>query len=83
MNVVTVALYCPGFVVRLAIASHRPNDLNRHRTAALSAIESDEPTLTAVVAVYIKVALVNHTESGITLLLFENAILQKIISAIY
>ena len=61
---------------------HPPNDVNRQRTAALGAIEGDEPSLTASVACQIKVALVNYTKSGVTFLLFEKAILQKIISCI-
>ena len=77
VNVVTVAFYCSGFVGLLVTALHPPNDINRQWTAALSAIEADEPSLTAVVAVEIKVALVNNTESGITFPLVENTILQN------
>ena len=77
MNVVTVAFYCSGFVGVLVIDWHPPNDINRQWTAALSAIEGDEPSLAAAVAVEIKVALVNNTESGITFPLVENTILQN------
>ena len=83
VNVVTVAFYWPRSVVRLRIASHPPNDFNRQWIAALGAIEGDEPSLTAASAVQIKVALVNHTESSIIFLLFENAILQNIINFIF
>ena len=76
VNVVTVAFYCSGFVGVLVIDWHPPNDINRQWTAALSAIEGDEPSLAAAVAVEIKVALVNNTESGITFPLVENTILQ-------
>ncbi len=75
MNVVTVTFYCSGFVGDLIIGVHIPNDVNRQRTAALSAIEADEPTLTAAAADQIKSALVNNTKSGIIFLLVENAIL--------
>ena len=77
VNVVTVAFYCSGFVGVMVRACHPPNDLNRQWTAALSAIEGDEPSLAAVVAAEIKVALVNNTESGITFPLVENTILQN------
>ena len=77
VNVVTVAFYCSEFVGVLVSFCHPPNDLNRQWTAALSAIEGDEPSLTAVVASEIKVALVNNTESGITFPLVENTILQN------
>ena len=48
MNVVTVAFYCSGFVGVLVTAWDPPDDINRQRTAALGAIEGDEPLLTTV-----------------------------------
>ena len=77
VNVVTIAFYCSGFVGFVVIVCHPPNDINRQWTAALSAIEGDEPSLAAPVAQEIKVALVNNTESGITFPLVENTILQN------
>ena len=77
VNVVAVAFYCSGLVIRLAAASHPPNDVNGHWTAALGAVEADEPSLAAVAAIQIKVSLVNHTENSTIFLLVENAILQK------
>ena len=77
MNVVTVAFYCSRFVAGLTIACHPPNDVNRQWTAALGAIEGDEPSLTTVVAVQVKVSLINNTESDVIFLLVENAILQS------
>ena len=50
VNVVTVAFYCSRFVGVLTTAWDPPNDINRQWTAALGAIEGDEPSLTAVVA---------------------------------
>ena len=77
MNVVTVAFYCSWFVVAITSAWYPPNDINGQWTTALSAIEGDEPSLAAAVAVQIKVALVNNTESGITFPLVEDTILQN------
>ncbi len=77
MNVLTVAFYCPWSVGAIAFVCQPPSDVNGQWTAALGAIEGDEPSFAAAAAVNIEVALVNHTESGITFLLFENAILQK------
>jgi len=58
---VVVAFYCSRSVAVVATALHPPNDINGQWTAALGAIEGDEPT---VVAVQIKVSLINNTESG-------------------
>ena len=77
MNVVTVAFYCSRSVVVLATACHPPNDINGKRTAALGAIESDEPSLATVVADQMNVSLINNTESGVIFLLVENTILQN------
>ena len=77
MNVVTVAFYCSRFVASLTIACNPPNDINRQWTAALSAIEGDEPSLAAAVAVQVKVSLINNTESGVIFPLVENTILQN------
>ena len=51
VNVVTVAFYCSRFVALLATAYHQPRDINRQWTAALGAIEGDEPSLATAVAV--------------------------------
>ena len=80
MNVVTVAFYCSWFVGVLTSEWRIPNDINGQWTTALGAIEGDEPSLAAVVAMQIKVALVNNTESGITFPLVENTILQNTIA---
>ena len=61
----------------LASACHPPNDINRQWTAALGAIEGDEPTLTTVVAVEEKIALINNTEGGVIFPLVKNTILQN------
>jgi len=59
-------------------ACHPPSDINGQWTAALRAIEGDEPSLAAgVAATQIKGALVNNTESGITFRLVEITILQN------
>jgi len=54
-------------VAGVATALHPPNDINGQWTAALGAIEGDEPSLTTVVAVQIKVSLINNTESRVPL----------------
>ena len=77
MNVVTVAFYCSRFVAVLATVCQIPNDINRKRTAALGAIEGDEPSLTTQAAVEVKVSLINSTESGVIFPLVKNTILQN------
>ena len=57
--------------------------INRQWTAALGAIEGNEPPLTAVVAINMNVSLVNYTESSSIFLFVENAVLQEIINSIY
>jgi len=64
-------------VFLVATACHPPNDIDGQRTAALGAIEGDEPSLTTVVAVQIKVSLINNTESSVIFPLVENTILQN------
>ena len=54
-----------------------PNDINREWTAALGAIEGDEPSLTTAVAVQVNVALINDTECAIIFPLVKNTILQN------
>ena len=56
---------------------HPPNDINRQWTAALGAIEGDEPSLTTAVAVQVNVALINDTECAIIFPLVKNTILQN------
>jgi len=77
VNVATVAFDCSWSVGVMINAWRIPNDINRQWTTALGAIEGDEPSLAAVVAMQIKVALVNNTESGITFPLVENTIPDK------
>ena len=62
MDVVTVALYRSGSVAVLVNLSDPPHCVNRQWTAALGAIESNEPSPTAGVTPHIKVALVNNTK---------------------
>ena len=77
MNVVTVAFYCSRFVGVLTTACDPPNDINRQWTAALGAIEGNEPSLTTAVAVEVNVALINDTESGIIFPLVKSTILHN------
>ena len=77
MNIVTVAFYCSRSVTGLAIACHPPNDINRQWTAALGAIEGDEPSFATVSAAQVKVSLINDTESGAIFPLVKNTILQN------
>ena len=63
VNVVTVALYCTRSVIVLFAISYSQNCINRQWTAALRAIEDDEPSLTAAAApTHIDVALENNTK---------------------
>ena len=64
-------------MITLTSTSHPPNYVNRLGTAAVGAIEGNEPTFTAVVTVEVKVALVNNAEGGIRLGFSELAILQQ------
>ena len=78
MNVVTVAFYCTRSVVIFVFISDPYYHVDRQRTAALGAIKSDEPSLTAAATVsQVNGALENNTESGVVLLLGENTILKK------
>ena len=77
VNAFTVAFYWSRFVAMLISICHPPNDINRQWTAALGAIEGDEPSLTTFVAVEEKVSLINNTESGVIFPLVKNTILQN------
>ena len=61
----------------MTTACDPPNDINRQWTAALGAIEGDEPSLTTAAAVEVNVALINDTESGIIFPLVKNTILHN------
>ena len=76
MNVVTVAFYCSGSVVILVFISDPYGHIDGQWTAALDAIEGDEPSLTAfATASQVNVTLENNTESGVVLLFSKLAIL--------
>ena len=79
VNVVTVAFYCSVPMGIMGVAWHVPSCVNGQWTAALGAMEGDEPLLTTAVAVQMKVSLINNTESGVIFLLVENVI-SKIIT---
>ena len=49
-NVVTVALYCSVSMIIVIAITDPQSGVNRHRTATLGAVESDEPSLAAVTA---------------------------------
>jgi len=78
MNIVTEAFYCSRSVVIYVFISDAYRHADRQGTAALGAIKGDEPSLTAVATTsHVNVALENNTESGVVLLLGENAILKN------
>ena len=78
MNVVAVTLYCSGSVVVLGTSPYELYRVNRQRTAALGAIEGDEPSLTAAAATsHIEVTLVNNTEGCAILGFSKQTILQQ------
>jgi len=78
VNVVTVAFYCSVPVIVLVTVSDEVHCVNGKRTATLSAVKGDEPSLTAgVTPSHVEVALKNNAESGVILLLGEDAILDK------
>ena len=82
MYVVTVALNEPGSVVVFVFISDPQHCVNRQGTTTLGAIESDEPSLTAVVTTSNSyVSLVNNPESSIILGFSEVTILQQQISS--
>jgi len=65
-------------VIVLVTVSDEVHCVDRNRTAALGAIKGDEPSLTAAATTsQVEVALKNNAESGIVLLLGENAILKN------
>ena len=49
-DVVTVALYCSRSIGLCVSISDPPSGVNRQRTATLGAVESDEPSLAAAIA---------------------------------
>ena len=78
MYVVTVALDEPGSVVVFTSIWDAQHRVNRQGTTALGAIESDEPSLIAVVTTsQIEVSLVNNTEGSVILGFNELTILQE------
>ena len=81
MNVVTVAFYCSVPVIVLVTVPDEVHCVNGKRTAALSTVKGDEPSLTAGVTFFqVEVALKNNAESGVILLFGEDAILKRKIS---
>ena len=78
VNVATVAFYCPGPVVVFATISDPEYGVNRQWTAALGAIEGDEPSLTAVAATsHPDVALKCNAKSCVALVFSKLTILQE------
>ena len=62
VNVVTVAFYCSVPVIVLVAVSDEVHCVDGKRTAALGAIEGDEPSLTAAAtASHVNVALENNS----------------------
>ena len=56
---------------------HPQHNINWEWTAAFGAIESDKPSLTAIVTVEIKIPLVDNTESSIIFGFCELTVLQE------
>ena len=78
MYVFTVVLNEPGSVVVFVFISDPQRCVNRHGTTALGAIESDEPSLAAIVTTsHVYVSLVNNTESNAILGFSKLTILQQ------
>jgi len=78
MNIVTEVFFCSRSVVIYVFISDPYGHVDRQRTAALGAIKGDEPSLAAgATASQVNVVLVNNTESGVFVLLGENAILKN------
>jgi len=81
VNVITVAFYCSVPVIVLVTVSDKVHCVNGKRTAAFSTVKGDEPSFTAGVTIFqVEIALKNNAESGVILLLGENAILKREIS---
>ena len=78
MYVVTVALNEPGSVVGFVFISDPQHCVNRQGTTALGSIESDEPSLAAVVTTFhVYFSLVNNTESSVIIGFSKLTILQQ------
>ena len=76
---VTVALNKPWSVVGFVLISDPQDYVNRQGTTALGAIESDEPSLAAVVTTsHVHYTLVNNTESSVILGFSKLTILQQL-----
>ena len=78
MYVVTVALNESWSVVVFVLMSDPQHYVNRHGTTTLGAIESDEPSLGAVVTTsHVYFSLVNNTESCVIIGFSKLTILQQ------
>ena len=75
-NVATVAFYCSMSVAVVAATSDPQCCVNRHWTAALGAIEADEPSLAAFIATsQVDVTLINNAKSCVVPVFTKLAIL--------
>ena len=78
MNVVTEAFYCSILVIVLVTVFNEVYCVDGKRTAALSTVKGDEPTLRAgLTTSQVEDALKNNTESDVFPLLVEDAILKR------
>ena len=76
-DVVTVALYCSVSVVMRVTTGDPQSCVNRQRTATLGAVESDEPSLAAVIATsQIDISLEYNMKSCIVFSFNKHAILK-------
>ena len=76
-DVVTVALYCSVSIVICVSISDPQSCVNRHRTATLSAVESDEPSLAAPTAIcQMDISLEYHMKTCIVFSFNKHAILK-------
>ena len=78
MYIVTVALNEPGSVVGFVLISDPQHCVNRQGTTALGSIESDEPSLAAVVTTsHVYFSLVKNTESSVMVRFSKLTILRQ------
>ena len=78
MYVVTVAFNESWSVVGFVLISDPQHCVNRQGTTALGSIESDEPSLAAVVTTsHVYFSLVNNTESSVIIGFSKLTILQQ------
>ena len=76
MNAFTVTLDAAVSVVICVCTTDIQSGVNRHRTAAFSAVKRNKPSLASTVVVQTNVALKDHVKSCVTVYLRKKTVLE-------